>query len=116
MKDEVISGMTAGNEVRYFAAYTRGVAEEARRRHNLSPVAAAALGRTLTAGAMMGAMCKNESDVLTLQIKGDGPIGGITVTANAAATVKFKCGSCSGKRHAERYQGCRTEGTLCGTD
>ncbi len=88
MQDEVIRGMAAGNEVRFFAAYTRGVAEEARKRHELSPVAAAALGRTLTAGTMMGAMCKNDTDVLTLQIKGDGPIGGITVTAKADASVK----------------------------
>ena len=88
MQDEVIQGLTAGNEVRFFAAYTRGVAEEARRIHNTSPVATAALGRTLTAGAMMGAMCKNETDVLTLQIRGDGPIGGITVTAGADAAVK----------------------------
>ena len=88
MRDEVIQGMTAGNEVRYFAAYTRGLVEEARRIHETSPIATAALGRTLTAGAMMGAMCKNDTDVLTLQIRGDGPIGGVTVTANAKAEVK----------------------------
>ena len=86
--DEVIQGMTAGNEVRYFAAYTGGVVEEARRIHNTSPISTAALGRTLTAGAMMGAMCKNDTDVLTLQFKGDGPLGGVTVTANAKAEVK----------------------------
>ncbi len=88
MIDEVIQGMTAGNEVRYFAAYTRGLVEKARDIHGTSPIATAALGRTLTAGAMMGAMCKNEQDVLTLQLKGDGPLGGITVTANARAEVK----------------------------
>ena len=88
LQDEVIRGMTAGNEVRYFAAYTRGLVEEARQIHGTNPIATAALGRTLTAGAMMGAMCKNETDVLTLQIKGDGPIGGITVTANARSEVK----------------------------
>ena len=87
-KDELLTGMAAGNEVRFFAAYTRGLVEEARRIHNTSPIATAALGRTLTAGAMMGAMCKNDSDVLTLQLTGDGPMKGVTVTANAAAEVK----------------------------
>ena len=84
----MIRGMTAGNEVRYFAAYTRGLVEEARQIHGTNPIATAALGRTLTAGAMMGAMCKNETDVLTLQIKGDGPLGGITVTADSRGNVK----------------------------
>ena len=87
-KDELLTGMAAGNEVRFFAAYTKGLVEEARKIHNTSPIATAALGRTLTAGAMMGAMCKNDSDVLTLQLTGDGPMKGVTVTANAAAEVK----------------------------
>lgn len=86
--DELLTGMAAGNEVRFFAAYTKGLVEEARKIHNTSPIATAALGRTLTAGAMMGAMCKNDSDVLTLQLTGDGPMKGVTVTANAAAEVK----------------------------
>lgn len=87
-KDELLTGMAAGNEVRFFAAYTRELVEEARQIHGTSPIATAALGRTLTAGAMMGAMCKNDSDVLTLQFAGDGPMKGLTVTANAAAEVK----------------------------
>ena len=62
--------------------------EKARQIHNTSPVATAALGRLLTAGAMMGSMCKNPTDILTLQIQCSGPIGGLTVTANAAAQVK----------------------------
>ena len=88
MEDYIISGMAAGNEIRYVAAYTKGTVETARATHDLSPVCTAALGRLLTAGAMMGAMCKNETDVLTLRIKGDGPIDSITVTANAQAEVK----------------------------
>lgn len=87
-KDELLTGMAAGNEVRFFAAYTRELVEEARKIHNTSPIATAALGRTLTAGAMMGAMCKNDTDVLTIQLAGDGPMKGVTVTANAAAEVK----------------------------
>ena len=72
--DELLTGMAAGNEVRFFAAYTRELVEEARQIHNTSPIATAALGRTLTAGAMMGAMCKNDTDILTIQLAGDGPM------------------------------------------
>lgn len=86
--DVVLQGMAAGNEVRFFLAYTRGLVEKARQIHDTSPIATAALGRSLTAAAMMGAMCKNDSDVLTMQISGDGPLGGITVTADAACRVK----------------------------
>ena len=88
MKDYIVRGTAANDEVRFFAAYTKGVVEEARQRHNTSPVATAALGRLLTAGAMMGSMCKNVSDILTLQIQCSGPIGGLTVTADSKANVK----------------------------
>lgn len=88
MKDTIIRGMAANNQVRFFSAYTKEVVETARSIHNTSPVATAALGRLLTAGAIMGSMCKNASDVLTLQIQCSGPIGGLTVTANAQAQVK----------------------------
>ena len=87
-KDQILHGMAAGNEVRYYLAYTKTLVEEARQIHGTGPIVTAALGRTLTAGAMMGAMCKNDTDVLTLQISGDGPLGGITVTADAASRVK----------------------------
>lgn len=88
MKDYIIKGLAAGNEIRFLAAYTRASVEEARRIHNTSPLCSAALGRLLTGGALMGAMCKNESDVLTLKVAGDGPIKSITVTADAASNVK----------------------------
>ena len=88
MEDYIITGMAANNQIRFFAAYTREMAETARAKHNLSPIAAAALGRLMTAGAMMGAMCKNDDDVITLQMQGDGPMKGITVTANQKADVK----------------------------
>lgn len=88
MKDYIIRGTAANDEVRFFAAYTKEVVETARKDHNTSPVATAALGRLLTAGAMMGSMCKNDSDVLTLQIQCNGPIGGLTVTADSKANVK----------------------------
>lgn len=88
MNDIIIRGMAADNQVRFFAAYTREVVETAHTIHNTSPVATAALGRLLTAGSIMGSMCKNDSDILTLQIQCSGPIKGLTVTANAKAEVK----------------------------
>ena len=88
MADKIIRGTAAHDFVRAFAVTSRDVTEEARKRHNLSPVAAAALGRTMAAALMMGADMKNDSDLLTLQFVCDGPIGGITVTSNAKGEVK----------------------------
>lgn len=87
-KDYIVRATAAGGQIRAFAATTRELVEEARSRHDTSPVATAALGRLLTAGAMMGSMMKNDTDVLTLQINGDGPLGGITVTADSRGDVK----------------------------
>lgn len=86
--DYLVRATAADHQIRAFAATTKETVETARRFHNTSPVATAALGRLLTAGAMMGAMMKGERDIMTLQIKGDGPIGGITVTADSSACVK----------------------------
>lgn len=88
MNDYMIRATAANAQIRAFAATTRELTEEARRRHQMSPVATAALGRLLTAGCMMGSMLKGEKDILTLQIRGDGPIGGLTVTADAVGNVK----------------------------
>ena len=86
--DYIVRATAAGGQIRAFAATTRGLVEEARGRHGTSPVATAALGRLLTAGVMMGSMMKNDTDVLTLQISGGGPLGGITVTADSQGNVK----------------------------
>lgn len=88
MKDYIVRATAANNQIRAFAATTQEMVEFARAAHNTSPVATAALGRLLTAGAMMGWMQKNEKDVLTLKVRGGGPLGGITVTADAKANVK----------------------------
>jgi len=88
MADYVIRATAAQGEIRAFAATTRELTEEARKAHNTSPVATAALGRLLTAGAMMGCEMKGEEDLLTLKIQGDGPIQGLTVTADAHGNVK----------------------------
>lgn len=88
MSDYIVRATAANSQIRAFAVTSRDLVEEARSRHNLSPVATAALGRLLTAGSMMGSMMKSEKDLLTLQIKCSGPIGGLTVTADAKANVK----------------------------
>ena len=88
MADYVIRATAAQGEIRAFAATTRELTEEARKAHNTSPVATAALGRLLTAGAMMGCEMKGEEDLLTLKIQGDGPMQGLTVTADAHGNVK----------------------------
>lgn len=87
-KDYIIRGMATDGQIRFFAATTRELVEKARAIHNTSPVASAALGRSLTAGAMMGSMMKGSDDLLTINFRGDGPIDGITVTADAMARVK----------------------------
>ena len=86
--DYMVRAAAAGDTVRVFAATTKDIAEKARSIHNTSPVATAALGRLLTAGAMMGPMMKGENDIMTMIIKGDGPLGGITVTADSKGSVK----------------------------
>ncbi len=88
MSDYIVRATAANGQVRAFAATTRDLVEEARMRHNTSPVATAALGRLLSAGAMMGSMLKSDEDQLTLQILCGGPIGGITVVADNQADVK----------------------------
>ncbi len=88
MKDYIIRAVAAGGQIRAFAATTRNLTEHARTVHDTSPVATAALGRLLTAGVMMGVMMKGEKDLLTLQIKGDGPLGGVVVTADSKGHVK----------------------------
>ncbi len=88
MSDYIVRATAADNQIRAFAATTRELAEYARSVHNTSPVATAALGRLLTAGAMMGSMMKGSNDLLTLQIKCNGPIQGLIVTADANANVK----------------------------
>ncbi len=88
MTDYIVRATAANNQIRAFAATTRDLVEYARTIHNTSPVATAALGRLLTAGGIMGSMMKGEKDLLTLQITCDGPIEGLTVTADAKANVK----------------------------
>lgn len=88
MSDYIIRATACDGQIRAFAATTKELVEKAREIHNTSPVATAGLGRMLTAASMMGATMKNSTDVLTLIAKGDGPLGGITVTADSSSNVK----------------------------
>lgn len=88
MGDYIIRATAADGLIRAFAATTRETVQTARVTHNTTPVVSAALGRLLTAGAMMGVMLKGENDLLTLQIKGDGPVEGLLVTADSKGRVK----------------------------
>lgn len=84
----MVRATAANHQIRAFAITSRELVEEARNRHNTSPVITAGLGRLLSGGAMMGAMMKGEDDLLTLQIKCGGPVQGMTVTADAKGNVK----------------------------
>lgn len=92
MSDYVIRAIAADGEIRAFAASTRETVEEARRRHNTSPVVTAALGRLMTASLMMGAQMKGTEDKLTLSIKGDGPVKSLIAIADAHGHVKGYAG------------------------
>ena len=74
INDKIIRATAANGQIRAFAASTRDLVEAAREAHNTSPVVTAALGRMLTAGAMMAAMMKGKDDLLTLQVRGGGPM------------------------------------------
>lgn len=88
MQDHIIKATAANAQIRAFAITSKEIVETARKAHNTSPVMTAALGRLLSAAAMMGSMMKGDKDILTLQIKGDGPAGGLTVTADSHGNVK----------------------------
>mgnify|MGYP000531091636 CR=1 FL=1 len=82
MNDYMIRATAADGQIRAFAATTKEMVETAKNAHNTSPIATAALGRLMTAAAMMGSDLKGEGELLTLRIEGDGPIGGLLVTAD----------------------------------
>lgn len=88
MEDYLIRATAANSQIRAFAVTSRNLVEYARSAHNTSPVATAALGRLLTAGTMMGSMMKNDTDVMTIKIECEGPIGGLLVTADNQGNVK----------------------------
>lgn len=88
MNDYIVRATAGDGSIRVFAATTRGLVQKAREIHHTSPVASAALGRLLTAAAMMGSMLKGDKDLVTLQIRGDGPLQGIVVSGDCCGRVK----------------------------
>ncbi len=86
--DKLLRVTTKNGEIRGFIANTKELVNQGQMFHKTSPVASAALGRLLTAGVMMGATLKGEQELLTLNIRGDGPLGGVLVTANGKGQVK----------------------------
>lgn len=88
MKDYLIRGVSEDGAVRFFACNTTNLVEEARKIHDCYPVAAAALGRMLTVGSMMGTMLKSDKDILTLQINGKGPAGTVVAVADNSGNVR----------------------------
>lgn len=88
MTDYIVRGTDKNKNFRFFAAHTTDLVKHAVQQHGTSPVVAAALGRTMTGTLMMGAMLKNDQDRVSVSIRGDGPIGGILVEANAKGDVK----------------------------
>ncbi|GGO09260.1 Hsp33 family molecular chaperone HslO [Saccharibacillus kuerlensis] len=86
-RDYLVRGTALKGKVRAFSVRSTKLVEELRRRHDTYPTATAALGRTLTTAAMMGAMLKGE-EKLTIQVKGSGPLGQIVADANAKGEVR----------------------------
>ncbi len=87
-QDYMVRATAADAFVRAFAVTTKNTAEEARKAHHTTPVATAALGRLMSGALMMGDMLKNKEDLLTIRVDGDGPLGGILVTADREGNVK----------------------------
>ncbi len=88
MKDEIVKFLAYDGKISVICASTTQLVEEARKIHDLSPLATAVLGRVLTITALIGSDMKNERDKLTIQIKGNGPIGKMVSVSDSHAHVK----------------------------
>ena len=97
MKDQIIKFLAYDGRIAVACASTTNLVEEARKLHDLSPLATAAMGRVLTITALIGAEMKNETDKLTIQIKGNGPIGKIVAVSDNTPNVK----ACITNPHAD---------------
>lgn len=93
MKDKLIRAIAKDGQVRILVATTTNMVNEGVKIHKCAPTAAAALGRMLTAGSLMGALLKSDKDVVTLKISGGGPVNGVTVTAYSNSHVKGYIGN-----------------------
>lgn len=86
--DKLVRGSSTDGSIRVFAAITTELVNEAHRIHNTSATASAALGRLLTGAAIMGAQLKSESDSVTLQINGEGPLGIMIAVTDSSSRVR----------------------------
>jgi len=88
MEDKIIIATAKDGMVRIIAGITTNLVNEGSKIHECTPVAAAAFGRMLTAGALMGTTLKSEKELITLKINGNGEVNGITVTAHNDGSIK----------------------------
>ena len=88
MKDQIIKFLAYNGKISVVCCSTTNLVEEARKLHDLSPLSTAAMGRVLTITALIGSEMKNKTDKLTIQIKGNGPIQTMLVTANNIPELK----------------------------
>ena len=88
MTDYCIRATAANGQIRAFAASSANLVNHAAHTHGTTPVATAALGRLLTAASIMGLMAGNDDDLITISIRGDGPLGGVLATADGLGRVK----------------------------
>ncbi|MEG0469563.1 MAG: Hsp33 family molecular chaperone HslO, partial [Longicatena sp.] len=88
MKDYLVKALTCEERVRVYICSTTALVEEARQRFDLYPTSAAALGRVLSVGSMMGSMLKSDKEQLTIKINGGGPIGTVLVDAYSDGHVR----------------------------
>ena len=115
MKDYLVRGMTMDGFVKMVAIRSTEIVSRAAEIHNTTPNATAALGRCLTAASMMGNMQKVENGSMTLQVRGGGPIGTITVVSDAEGNVR----GCVTEPHVplvEKFPGKLDVGATVGTD
>lgn len=85
---QLLTALSETKTVRVLVCNSTDMVQQAHEYHNTSPVVSAALGRLLTAASMMGSLLKNKGEMITVQIRGDGPIGALTATADHHGNVK----------------------------
>ncbi|MCD7803264.1 MAG: Hsp33 family molecular chaperone HslO [Clostridiales bacterium] len=115
MSDKIVRAITSDGAVMASAITARDLVEQARQLHTTLPTATAALGRSLMAASLMGNQLKGEGDSLTLQIRGGGPLGGITCVSDAGGNVRGYVQN-PHLHLMEKYQGKLDVGTAVGTD
>lgn len=88
MSDTIVRGQSIDGTIKIFVANTKDLANEAQKIHKSFPIATAALGRTLTVAAIMGQNLKNDADSVTIQFRGDGPLGNIVAVSDNKSQVR----------------------------